>query len=179
MTSLRDTPRGTVMQVCHVTRTLEARIAEWVSVHGAGPFFCATFVIDGHTYRGEPHRVNLQVAIGCLGSTVIELAQPADDAPSPFREVLDRRGEGLHHYWIQADDFDAELARYAGAGCPLVSGGEITGIGRSAFVDTTPLLGCFTELIELNDTGWTVLEEIRAAHLTWNGRNPVRPYPSI
>ena len=50
---------------------------------------------------------------------------------------------------------------------------------RSAFVDTTPVLGCFTELIELNDTGWTVLEQIRAAHLSWNGRNPVRPYPSI
>ena len=179
MTSLRAAPRGTLLQVCHVVHDIERHLDTWVRTFGAGPFFRATFQIDGHTYRGQPHRVNVHVAVGCLGSTIIELSQPADDAPSLFREVLDRRGEGLHHYWIQAPSFDDEIARYASAGCEYVGGGPLPRIGRGAFVDTTPTLGCFTELIELNDLGWSLLDQIHASHLAWDGRDPIRPYPAF
>jgi hypothetical protein len=50
-------------------------------------------------------------------------------------------------------------------------------IGRGAFVETTHALGCFTELIELNDHGWSILQQIHAAHLAWDGRDPMRAYP--
>jgi hypothetical protein len=44
-------------------------------------------------------------------------------------------------------------------------------------VETTHALGCFTELIELNDHGWSILQQIHAAHLAWDGRDPMRAYP--
>ena len=179
MTPLRDTPRGAVLQVCHVVRDVRPHVDRWVRTLNAGPFFCATFEIDGHTYRGKLHRVNVHVAVGFLGSTCIELAQPVDEAPSVFREVLDSRGEGLHHYWMMTDDYDAELARFAAAGCDFVGGGELPRIGRGAFVDATRTLGCFVELIELNDLGWSLLQQMQAAHLAWDGRDPMRPYPAF
>ncbi len=49
----------------------------------------------------------------------------------------------------------------------------------AAMVDTSAKLGCFVELIELNDTGWLLLEQMRAAHLGWDGREPLRPYPAF
>jgi hypothetical protein len=179
VTSLRDARRGTVLQVCHVVHDVEAHVDAWVRTFGAGPFFRATFQIDGHTYRGQPHRVNVHVAVGCIGSTIIELTQPADDAPSPFREVLECRGEGLHHYWIQAPSFDEEIARLGRGGCEYVSGGPLPRIGRAALIDTTRTLGCFTELIELNGLGWSLLDQIQVAHLGWDGRDPMRPYPAF
>ena len=179
MSSLRDMPRGTVLQVCHVVHDIEKHVNTWVRTFGAGPFFRATFQIDGHTYRGQPHRVNLHVAVGCVGSTIVELSQPADDAPSLFREVLESRGEGLHHYWIQAPSFDDEIARYAAAGCEYVGGGDLPRMGRGAFVDTTRTLGCFTEPLELNHMGWSLLDQMHVAHLTWDGLDRIRPYPAF
>ena len=167
------------MQVAHVVRELEASVSSWVRTQGAGPFYRAHFQIDGHRYRGQPHRVNLHVAVGFLGSTIIELAQPADDAPSLFREVLNQRGEGLHHFWLHTDDFDGELTRYARADCPTVGSGIIPGLGRNAFVDTTRSLGCFVELLEISDPIWSILEQFRDAHLGWRGEDPLRPYPAF
>ncbi len=179
MTRLRDAPPGTLLQVCHVVRDVEASAARWVRDFGAGPFFRATFAIDGHTYRGQPHRVNVDVAVGFMGSSIVELTRPVEDAPSPFTEVLNARGEGLHHYWLQVDDFDAALVRHAGAGHALVTAGPLPGIGRAAMVDTSAKLGCFVELIELNDTGWRLMEQMHATHLGWDGRDPLRPYPAF
>ena len=67
-------------------RDVEASAARWTRDFGAGPFFRATFAIDGHTYRGQPHRVNVDVAVGFMGSTIVELTSPVDDAPSPFTD---------------------------------------------------------------------------------------------
>lgn len=179
MQPLRQSKPGTVLQVAHVVRDIEASVHDWVRTQGAGPFFGAQMQFDGHTYRGQPHRVNLHIAVGCLGSTIIELAQPADDAPSLFSEVLAQRGPGLHHYWIHSNDFDATLARYAQSGCPYVGGGPLPGIGRGAYVDTTSLLGCFVELLEMNDRIWEFLEQFRTAHQGWRGERPLRPYPAL
>ncbi len=179
MTRLRDAPPGTLMQVCHVVRDVEASASRWIGDFGAGPFFRAAFAIDGHTYRGKSHRVNVDVAVGFMGSTIVELTRPVEDAPSPFTEVLNARGEGLHHYWLQVDDFDAALAQHAVAGHTLVTGGSLPGLGRAAMVDTSAKLGCFVELIELNDTGWGLLEQMRTAHAGWDGRDPLRPYPAF
>jgi hypothetical protein len=171
--------RGTLLQVAHVVRDLDAAVARWVHDFGAGPFFVAQFNFGEQVYRGQAARVHVTVALGCLGSTLIELARPDDSEPSIFNEVLERRGEGLHHYWLHCDDFDGEIARYTAAGCPLVAHGPIPGIGRGAYMDTTTLLGCYVELLELRPELWRVLDTIRAAHLNWDGSEPMRAYPKF
>ena len=168
-----------IVQVCQVTRDLDRSIADWIGLYGAGPFFVAEFCLEGHHYRGQPVTAASRVGLAFCGPVLIELAQPKGSGPSIFHEVLDARGEGLHHVWRAGGEFDTEVARYASMGCPVVAGGPIPGMGRQAFVDTTERTGVFTELLELADWVYGALDIMRTAHQGWDGREPVRPYPVI
>jgi hypothetical protein len=169
-----------ITQVCYVVRDREAAMAKWINLYGAGPFFTAEFKLGGHEYRGRPATVDVRVGLAYSSSLNIELLQPMQDGPSIYHEVLDTRGEGIHHFWRRSHDFDAEIARFDAAGCPVVAGGPIPGIGKSYFVDTLATLGVFTEIQELSDAVYVALDEMHAAHLAWDGRtDPIRPYPTL
>jgi hypothetical protein len=166
-----------LIQLCQVTRDRDRSVLSWIDLHGAGPFFVADFRLEGHHYRGRSVTAESRIALGFCGPLLIELAQPDGPGPSIFHEVLDTRGESLHHFWKASEDFDTEVARYAAHGCPVVAGGPIPGMGRQVFVDTTAQCGVFTELLELADWVYGALDTMREAHRHWDGRDPVRPYP--
>lgn len=169
-----------ITQICYVVRDLDAAIAKWIKTYNAGPFFVADFKIDGHQYRGQQATVDVRVALAYSSSINIELLQPMRPGPSIYHEILDARGEGIHHFWRRATDFDAEIARYEAMGCPVVAGGPIPGIGKSYFVDTLSTFGVFTEVQELSDAVYVALDEMHRAHLVWDGQtDPVRPYPTL
>jgi hypothetical protein len=169
-----------ITQVCYVVRDLDAAMAKWIRLYGAGPFFTADFKIDGHEYRGQPAKVDVRVGLAYSSSLNIELLQPMQPAPSIYHEILDTRGEGIHHFWRRSRDFDAQIAHFVAAGCPVVAGGLIPGIGKSYFVDTLSTLGVFTEIQELSDAVYVALDEMHQAHLTWDGHtDPIRPYPTL
>jgi catechol 2,3-dioxygenase-like lactoylglutathione lyase family enzyme len=172
---------GGIAQVCYVVRDLERAVKTWTELYRAGPFYVADFRLEeGQQYRGRPTVLDVRVAVGYCGSLNIELLQPRHPAPSIFHEILDTRGEGIHHFWLRGTDLDAEIARFAALGCPVVAGGEVAGFGRSYFVDTLSLLGVFTELQELRDAVYLALEGMHRAHVQWDGKtDPVRPYPQL
>lgn len=175
--SVRAAP-GTVLQVAHVVRDYRPAVDRWVSTLGAGPFFTLDITDTEQIYRGRVSPANFSVAVGVLGDTFIELVQPNDDSPSPFNEVLDQRGEGLHHYWLACDDFDAAVARYTADGHAQVGYGEMPGgMGRGTFFDTTAAIGCFVELLEMAPPLWAVVDKMKAIHAEWDGKDPIRPYP--
>lgn len=167
------------MQLCQVTRDRDRSIASWIELQGAGPFFVAHFRLEGHHHRGRPVTAESRIGLGFCGALLIEIAQPLGPGPSIFHEVLETRGEALHHVWKASRSFDAEVERYAARGCPVVAGGPIPGMGRQVFVDTTERCGVFTELLELDDWVYQALEIMRSAHERWDGRDPLRPYPEI
>ena len=171
--------RGTVLQIAHVVRDLEKAVAHWTDTLGAGPFYVARFRVDDHLYRGRVGGFDATIAVGYLGDTIIELICSNNAEPSVFNEVLERRGEGLHHYWLAADDLNAEMARYEAAGCPMIAYGDIPGVTRSAMMDTSALLGCYVELQEIAPGIQAVLAQMQAAHANWDGSDPVRPYPGL
>jgi catechol 2,3-dioxygenase-like lactoylglutathione lyase family enzyme len=168
-------------QVCYVVRDLDRAIATWVRMYRAGPFYVADFRLEeGQYYRGQPTLLDVRVAVGYSGSLNIELLQPRHPGPSIFHEILDTRGEGMHHFWRRCADLDAEIARFEALGCPVVAGGPVPGIGRSYFVDTLSTLGVFTELQELSDAVYVALDGMHREHLIWDGKtDPVRPYPAL
>ena len=170
-----------IAQVCYVVRDLDRAIATWTRIFRAGPFYVADFKLEeGQHYRGAPTRLDVRVALGYSGSLNIELLQPRHSRPSIFHEMLDTSGEGIHHVWLRCANLDAEIARFAALGCPVVAGGPVPGIGRSYFIDTLSTLGVFTELQELSEAVYIALDEMHQAHLSWDGRtDPVRPYPAL
>lgn len=170
-----------IAQVCYVVRDLDRAIDTWTRIFRAGPFYVADFKLDqGQFYRGRPTTLDVRVAVGYSGSLNIELLQPRHRAPSVFHEILDSRGEGIHHFWWRCDDLDAEIARFAALGFPVIAGGLVPGIGRSYFVDTLSSLGVFTELQELSNAVYIALDQMHREHLRWDGQTqPVRPYPRL
>ena len=170
-----------ITQVCQVVRDLDAAIANWVKLYGAGPFYVADFKMEqGQFYRGQPTILDVSVAIGYSGSLNVELLRPNRPGPSIYHELLDTYGEGIHHFWRRGENVDADVARFEAMGCPLVASGEVPGVTRSYFVDTRPAIGVYTELQEVSGAVRAALDEMHQAHLSWDGKtDPVRPYPTL
>ncbi len=81
-----------------------------------------------------------------MGQVQIELIEP-DGQPSTWQEVLDEKGEGVHHIAFHIKGTDNVVAYLEGKGAELVQQGKYTG-GMYSYVDTTPQLGVILELLE-------------------------------
>jgi hypothetical protein len=76
-------------------------------------------------------------------------------------------------------NIDTDVARHDAADNPLVASGHMPGFGRAAFVDTFSELGHFIEYGAWTKLVLAAIAGFRAAHHSWTGADPVRPYPMI
>jgi hypothetical protein len=130
-------------------------------------------------YRGGPAEDEFTAAIGFLGSTIIEFVQPRNRAPSIFREILDTRGEAIHHVLPRVcpctpQEYDSSFHRYRGQGYEPALTLVVPGFGRNAFFDAVDRFGFFIELLEIPATAAQVTEAMHAAHIGWDGHDPIR-----
>jgi len=162
---------GVVKQVAYVVDDLDAAIARWVEVVGAGPFFRIDDArLEDMRYRGAPAEAAMSLAVGNSGGVQIELIQLRDGAPSVYRELA----RGVHHLAMLARDFEAESARLDRLGHPLAWTLTIPGVCRVHYHDTLAAFGHFLELWESTETLRGFLEMVEAAAQDWDGRDPVR-----
>jgi catechol 2,3-dioxygenase-like lactoylglutathione lyase family enzyme len=94
-------------QVGYVVRDLERAIATFGAVFG--PFQTMVSELHGTNHRGRPSDVTLKMAFGRSGPLEIELIEPVTGG-SPHRDVLEERGEGVHHIRFKVADLDPPLA---------------------------------------------------------------------
>ena len=59
---------------------------------------------------------DVAIAMSFAGHMNIELIQPNDGNPSVYKEAIDARGYGFHHWGIACTDVDAEVRRYQAMG---------------------------------------------------------------
>ncbi|MDB5394788.1 MAG: hypothetical protein JWM91_2294 [Rhodospirillales bacterium] len=169
----------TVIQHGYVVRDLEASLGYWVDTMRTGPFYVVDNALDGMTYRGQPTSVRWTTALGYRGSMLIEIIRQNDDSPSIYREHLDARGPGFHHFMLKTSDFDATLSRFERAGCPPAFGRMGSGEERFMYVDTVKPLGCFIELYDMMPGTLDLFRRIQSSHETWDGKDPIRPFSSL
>jgi Glyoxalase/Bleomycin resistance protein/Dioxygenase superfamily len=176
-------PVGSVTETCYVTYNLDKAMAEWTRATGAGPWFEAEFPASlVKSYRGKPAADSFRAAIAFAGTSLIELVQPTNDAPSIFREILETRGEGgLHHVYPRirprkGAEYDRACADYRALGLEPALSFTIEGMGRNDFFDATATLGCFIELLEFEEAVYdAIMRPIYQAHIEWDGKTrPVR-----
>lgn len=180
-------PVGSVTEICFVTEDLEGAVARWVAATGAGPFVVMAFQPGpANRYRGGPAQDAFRAAIGFLGTTLIELLQPDNGAPSIIREVLDEKGEGaLHHVYpsirpLDAAAYDAQCDRYREQGFAEALSLILPGMGRNAFFDARESIGCFLEVLEFDRAAYdAITERLHSLHLNWNGDDPLRPIEAL
>jgi hypothetical protein len=168
-------PVGAIMQVAHVVEDMEREMERWASELGVGPFFYIRhFPVVNSMYRGQPASLDIDVALAFSGSMCIELVRQNDRAPSVYREVVDARGYGFHHWGVSAREFDTELARRATAGVEVVASGSVSMGSRAAYLKTGSAIGGLLEIIEITPPVEEFFGMVHAAARSWDGKDPIR-----
>lgn len=113
-----------------------------MATYGAGLGLTDWEIID------LPER-SMQVAVGRVGDTLLELITPTSPAAA-FSKFLDERGEGIHHIAYEVDDLEAALAQLEASGVRLIDRTPRPGIHntRIAFIHPKAMVGVLTELVE-------------------------------
>jgi hypothetical protein len=170
-------PDDGIIQMAYVVRDIHASIHEWIGTVSVGPWF----VLDHFTgveplYRGQPSSADVTLAMSFAGHMNIELIQPNNDAPSVYREIIDQRGYGFHHWGRATSRFDHDLEQYQAAGHEIGFICRVPSGGRVAYLDTTRQLPGFVELIELGGAFEPVFSRFYRASIGWDGADPVRSF---
>lgn len=105
------------------------------SVCGIGPWESAELSLDkDKLMMGEP--CGLKEAHARLGSMLLELLQPAGGR-SVWSEVLETKGEGIHHIAFDVPNWDEVVSKLQAQGGKMVAGGFL-GKKRWCYIDTKP-----------------------------------------
>ena len=171
-------PIGGVVQTAFVVADIHASIAHFQRDCGAGPFFLLDhFLGEGQVYRGEPSRADVAIAMGYVGHMQIELIQPLDNEPSVYRETIEKRGHGFHHFGLAFPDVDAALPDYLARGHTLAFRAPVPTGGSVAYLESAdPAAPGFIELIPANEGMNTLFTSQWQASQNWDGTRPVRSF---
>lgn len=171
---------GEIRQLGYVVPDIDAAMKYWSETLGVGPWFYNPRVpIENYTYRGERHEPHNSVALANSGFVQVELIQTRNDVPSMYRDFLRAGRTGLQHVAYWTEDYDADLARLKTQGFADVMSGEVGANGRFVYFDTEYHPGTVIELSEVAGPKGRMFDLIREASRTWDGRDPVRPFPDL
>jgi len=163
-------------QLGYVVADIDATMGRWLDALDVGPFFHLPHPpLGALRYRGEPTEAAIAVALTYAGDLQIELIQPLDEHPSPYRDYARSCGEGLHHVARFAEDFDAAVGARASAGRhPFYEGHGLSADQRFAYFEVgSNTGGTVEEVVELAGLGG-FFDHIRLTCTGWDGADPVR-----
>ena len=98
------------------------------------------------TYHGKPSTAQAKLAFFDLGQVSLELIEPLG-GDSVWQEVLDKKGEGVHHIAFEVKGTDNVTDYLAGHNIPVVQQGHYPG-GMYTYVDSEGQLAVMLELLE-------------------------------
>jgi hypothetical protein len=164
---------GRLIQTAFITDDIHATMRELTRSVGAGPWFLRERgVFARQVYRGQPSTTALAIALGYAGDMQFEIIEQLDDSPSVYREWVQRRGYGLHHFGVAAPDYSAALAHYQRAGYEQVYEAEVAHGARVGYFDTGG--PAMIEVIEWLAATQAMFERFRVSARDWDGSDPVR-----
>ncbi len=100
-----------------------------------------------HTFEGRPTDAQCLLAFLNLENTVLELIQPLG-GDSSWQQVLDRKGECIHHIAFQVTDVAGKARTLAAGGIPILHQGGDPKTGQFTYFDAREKLGILVETLE-------------------------------
>jgi methylmalonyl-CoA/ethylmalonyl-CoA epimerase len=148
---MTDAPFGkqVVAQIAIAVKDIEAAVETYSKIFGIEkPNIIITDEYDKAQtlYRGGASHARAKLAFIKFGQVELELIEPIGE-PSVWKDLLDQKGEGVHHiaFWVPDTD---ETVKYLDAhGMPMIQQGQFDG-GQYTYVDSEPQLGVMLELLE-------------------------------
>jgi catechol 2,3-dioxygenase-like lactoylglutathione lyase family enzyme len=100
-------------------------------------------------YRGKPTEARVKMVFFELDNLTLELLEPVG-GPSVWREVLEEKGECVHHIAFEVKGMDEHIEIIEKKGMPLTQRGRWTegSRGSYAYFDSGEELGLILELLE-------------------------------
>lgn len=170
-------PDNGIIQMAYVMEDIHRAMNEWVNQLKVGPWFLLDhFTGNDASYRGQPSEADVAIAMSFAGHMMIELIQPNNNAPSVYREIIQRCGYGFHHWGVGSQDFDRDVEAFQKRGAELAFFARVPSGGRVAYMDTTAQLPGMVELIELGANFEPMFTGFYRASLGWDGADPVRSF---
>jgi hypothetical protein len=105
---------------------------------------------------------------------MIELIQQHNEAPSVYREVIDVRGFGFHHWAIPTRSFDEDTGRYQAQGFEVAYSDVLDTGARINYLDAVSSIGGMVELVELTSAQLDRYTLFYLSSIGWDGTEPVR-----
>jgi hypothetical protein len=170
-------PHEGVIQTAHVVKDIHASIAWWINDLHVGPWFLLDhFTGRDPVYRGQPSQADVSIAMAFAGHMQIELIQPNDHHPSVYRETIERRGYGFHHFGRACSDIPAGIAAMEAKGYTLAFRAGVPTGGEVAYMDGGPDKPGMIELIAATPGMDATFTAWWKASVGWDGRDPIRPF---
>jgi methylmalonyl-CoA/ethylmalonyl-CoA epimerase len=135
--------KAAIFQICVVVRDVHQANSNWAKILGLPEAEIQVIFPGGilhYTHDKPAEYTDCQVAKYHLGAFVLELIQPGSTS-SPWKDFLDRRGQGVFHFCVQADDrkdFQQTLSTI-GVGLPYHVGYHLN--GSYSYVESSNQLG--------------------------------------
>ena len=145
---------GPVRQTAYLVADIESAIEDWGRQMRIGPFALCRGIapLTGATYRGKTSgEVVMNVAFAYIGDLQLELIEQINDTPSMYREAIDQRGYGHHHYGFCIEDFDSAYATAVADDFEAVVDTGVPGVARMSYVESKTVPGLVCELIQWNN----------------------------
>ncbi len=160
---------GPIAQNGYVVPDLERAVEYWSGTLGIGPWFeLDTSVFADMSYQGQATHMRVRIALANSGDLQIELIQPLDEEPSPYRDFLRESGGrgGLQHVssWPTTDVFDRLVSER-----PVLFSGRGGGT-RFAYFDDAYDFGSMMEIADLSKGTKAFFAHIRQAAENWDGK---------
>lgn len=165
-----------VRQIAYVVDDVEAAAARHVATFGSGPFFVSDMDYEC-VHRGRPSRLAGRAGFGQWGSMQVELLESRYDGPNLLNELYPTGSgkTGFHHLAIIIDDLESTVRHLAEHGFNEATRVPIPQMDLTAvFVDALDRLGHFIELYRSAPALTGFYDAVAAAHVGFDGKNPVR-----
>ena len=170
-------PDRGIMQMAWVVEDIHRAMEEWIDTLHVGPWFLLDSFTGGNpVYRGEPSRAAVALAMSFSGHMNVELIQPLDDHPSVYRELIQARGYGFHHWGVASRDVESDVAQYEKRGFRQAFRAGVPTGGDVVYLDSAGAVPGFVELIPVNPLMERAFSAFYAASMAWDGANRIRPF---
>lgn len=170
---MNATSIGPIMQMAYIVPDLDAAIQQWATQMGVGPFAIQRAIeYDVASLDGQNTDLVIDAAFAFWGDMNIELIEQKNDAPSVFREFVERNGYGLQHVGVMSHDIEGDTQKLAERGIAMRSRLLARSGVETRYFATEFLPGTLLELICATPDINAAFAGLKQAAIHWDGVHP-------
>ena len=135
-----------IIQVGILVKDVEETARKLEKLIGIGPFQILEPEYRDLTFHGKPARFKIRIGLAKAGPIQVELMQPLF-GETIYDEFAERKGYGLHHIAIRADNMEQSINNMKSRGFNVIQSGNRPGV-KWTYLDTEKETGLIFELVE-------------------------------